>query len=410
VEVISNIYNGLKGDKSIWFIVLMLGICSMLSVYSAVGFWAKMHMGGNTEYYLFKQMLFILAGFGFMYMAYRFNYMLYSKIAPLLIMITIPFLIYTLGFGVDINEARRWIKIPLINQTFQTSDLARLALIIFIARTIAKKQDNIKDLKGAFIPLVIPVVLVCMLIAPADLSTAALLFVTCFLMMIIGRVSIKYIALLALVGIAGLSLLILIGTAFPEVVRIETWISRVTDFLNGSTEVFQVEQAKIAIANGEIFGVGPGMSMQRNFLPYAHADFIFAIICEEYGIVGAVVIIFLYIYLLFRCTVMVTKSPKTFGSILAIGLCLNIVIHALSHIAISVNLLPPTGLTLPIISMGGTSVIFTCISLGIILSVSRYVEEYSVKEIIEEEHAVDEIEADDNQIVGRNNLKYENYY
>ena len=410
MEVISNIYNGLKGDKSIWFIVLMLGICSMLSVYSAVGFWAKMHMGGNTEYYLFKQMLFILAGFGFMYMAYRFNYMLYSKIAPLLIMITIPFLIYTLGFGVDINEARRWIKIPLINQTFQTSDLARLALIIFIARTIAKKQDNIKDLKGAFIPLVIPVVLVCMLIAPADLSTAALLFVTCFLMMIIGRVSIKYIALLALVGIAGLSLLILIGTAFPEVVRIETWISRVTDFLNGSTEVFQVEQAKIAIANGEIFGVGPGMSMQRNFLPYAHADFIFAIICEEYGIVGAVVIIFLYIYLLFRCTVMVTKSPKTFGSILAIGLCLNIVIHALSHIAISVNLLPPTGLTLPIISMGGTSVIFTCISLGIILSVSRYVEEYSVKEIIEEEHAVDEIEADDNQIVGRNNLKYENYY
>lgn len=390
---------------------MMLGLFSILSTYSAIGHWAKIHMDGNTEYYLFKQTMFILVGFGFMYTAYRFNYMSYSKIAPLLLLIAVPLLIYTLFYGVDVNEAKRWVKIPLINQTFQTSDLARLALIIFIARTIAKKQDNIKDLKGAFIPLVIPVVLVCMLIAPMDLSTAALLFVTCFLMMIIGRVSLKYVTLLALVGIAGLSLLILIGTAFPEIVRIETWISRITGFLSGSEEVWQIEQAKIAIANGEIFGMGPGMSMQRNYLPYAHADFIFAIICEEYGIAGALLIIFLYIYLLFRCTSMVTRSPKTFGSILAIGLCLNIVIHALAHIAVAVNLLPPTGLTLPIISMGGTSVIFTCIALGIILSVSRYVEEYSVAEIIEEEQTYDEEEENRaRKFLERNNLKYENYY
>ena len=178
-----------------------------------------------------------------------------------------------------------------------------------------------------------------MLIAPMDLSTAALLFVTCFLMLIIGRVSLKYVALLALVGIAGMSLLILIGTAFPEVVRIETWISRITGFLYGTEDGWQINQAKIAIANGEILGMGPDMSSQRNFLPYAHADFIFAIICEEYGIVGAFLIIFLYVFLLFRCTSMVTRGPKTFGSILAIGLCLNIVIHALAHIGVAVGCL-----------------------------------------------------------------------
>jgi len=411
VEAISNIYTNLKGDKSIWFIVLMLGVFSILSTYSSVGNWAYIHMGGNTEYYLIRQSLFVLVGFACMYMAYKFNYMSYSKIAPLLLLIAIPLLLYTLFFGVGIHEARRWVKIPLINQTFQTSDLARLALIIYIARSIAKKQDNIKDLKSAFIPLVIPVVLVCMLIAPMDLSTAALLFVTCFLMMIIGRVSLKYVVLLALVGLAGMSLLVLIGTAFPEIVRLETWISRITDFLNGSAEGWQIEQSKIAVANGELFGMGPGNSIQRNFLPYAHADFIFAIICEEYGVVGAFAIIFMYIYLLFRCTSMITRSPKTFGSILAIGLCLNIVVHALAHIGVCVNVLPATGLTLPIISMGGTSVIFTCISLGIILSVSRYVEEYSAAEIMEEEQTFDEEEEKKaRQFLERNNLKHENYY
>jgi len=409
VTAISNIYDNLKGDKAIWFIVFMLGICSILSVYSAVGYIANMDRQGNAEYYLIKQGLFIAVGFVFMYMAYKFNYMLYSKLAPLLLLIAIPLLIYTIGFGVEINDAKRWITIPLIDQTFQTSDFAKLALIIFIAKTIAKKQDNIKDLKGAFIPLIIPVVLVCMLIAPADLSTAALLFVTCVLMMIIGRVSIKYILLLALAGIAALSLLILIGTAFPEIIRIETWISRVNEFMYNSDGGWQIQQSKIAIANGEITGVGPGMSMQRNFLPFAYADFIFAIICEEYGLIGASLVIFLYIYLLYRCTSMVTRCPKTFGSILAIGLCLNIVIQAMANIAVSVHLVPVTGLTLPIISMGGTSVIFTCIALGVILSVSRYVEEYSAFEIIEEEQAVEEDETK-KHIVGRNRLKYENYY
>lgn len=405
---IHNILERLKGDKTIWFIVTMLGLCSILAVYSAVGSMAYKMRDGNTEYYLIQQILFISVGFVCMYLSYKFNYMFYSKLAPVLIVIAIPLLLYTIGFGTEINSAKRWITIPWIDKTFQTSDLARLALIIFIARSIAKRQDVIKDLKSAFIPIIVPVLVVCMFIAPADLSTAALLFVTCVLMMIIGRVSLKYIFLLVLLGIGAMSLLVLVGTIFPEVVRLETWISRVNEFLYNSDGGFQIQQAKVAIANGEIFGVGPGNSMQRNYLPYPYADFIYAIICEEYGLIGAITVLGLYIALLYRCTVIVTKCPKTFGAILAIGLCLNVVIQAFANIAVSVHLVPVTGLTLPIISMGGTSVLFTCISLGIILSVSRYVEEYSNFEILEEEAAVSEY--DTPAQLNRKRPKYENYY
>jgi len=381
----------------------------LLAVYSAVGHEASLKRSGNTEYYLVKHGLLLTLGLVAMYMSYRFNYMFYSRLAPMLLLISVPLLIYTLGFGPEINDARRWLDIPLIDQRFQTSDLARLALVMYIARSIAKKQDVIKDLKSAFIPLIIPVVLVCMLIAPSDLSTALLLFMTCLLMMIIGRVSMNYIVLLAVVGAVGLAFLIILGTAFPELVRLDTWIARVNEFLGGSEGGYQIVQSKIAIASGEFFGVGPGNSLQRNYLPYAYADFIFAIICEEYGLIGAFTLVALYLGLLYRCTSMVTRCPKTFGSILAIGLCLNVVIQAFANMAVSVNLVPVTGLTLPIISMGGTSILFTCISLGIILSVSRYVEEYSAFEIMEEEQSISEEKMDKN-IIGRNRLKYENYY
>ena len=408
----SNIYDKLRGDKVIWFSVILLCICSLLAVYSAVGQEAYAKRGGNTEYYLVKQFVLLSVGLAFMYFSYRFNYMSYSKIAPLLLLISIPMLMFTLGFGTDLNDAKRWIKIPLINQSFQTSDFAKLALIIFISRSIAKKQDVIKDFKSAFVPLIIPVVLVCMLIAPADLSTAALLFVTCILMMIIGRVSLKYVILLSLIGIGALSLLVLLGTVFPDFIRVDTWMSRISDFLFNTGDQWQVGQSKIAIANGGVLGVGPGASMQRNFLPLPYADFIYAIICEEYGLLGAGAIIALYLVLLFRCIKMITRCPKTFGSILAIGLCLSVVIQAFANMAVSVNLLPVTGLTLPLISMGGTSILFTCVSLGIILSVSKYVEEYSATEIMEVELSVDpEANYDtDNKIGPRGKMNYENYY
>jgi len=409
LDRVAHIVGSLKGDKIIWFIVLMLGLCSILSVYSAVGSMAYKMRDGNTEFYLIQQMLFISVGVAMMYMAYKFNYMLYSKIAPLLLVISIPLLIFTLGFGTEINHARRWLTIPFIDKTFQTSDLARLALIVYIARTVSMKQEVIKDFKSAFLPIIIPVVLVCLLIAPEDLSTAGLLFVTCLLMMIIGRVSLKYIGLMILLGLVGMAILVLIGTAFPELVRLETWDSRITSFLYDSEGGWQIQQSKIAIANGEWFGLGPGGSLQRDYLPYPYADFIYAIICEEYGLVGAVTIVLLYLGLLFRCTSIVTKCSKTFGAILAIGLCLNIVIQAFANLAVSVHLVPVTGLTLPIISMGGTSVVFTCISLGVILSVSRYVEEFSTYEIMKEEA---QVAADEEMEKGKvkKRLKYENYY
>ncbi len=406
---IDNIILDLKGDKVIWFIVAMLGLCSILAVYSAVGSRAYKAGGSNTEYYLIQQMVFIGIGLAFMILAYRFNYMLYSKIAPLLLLISIPLLIYTVGFGTEVNNAKRWITLPWINRTFQTSDLAKLALIIYIARAVSLKQDVIKDFKSAFLPIIIPVVIVCFLIAPADLSTALLLFSTCVLMMIIGRVSMKYVFLMILVGIGAMAILVLLGTIFPDFIRLETWISRISEFLYNTDGGWQIQQSKIAIANGGWFGLGPGGSMQRDYLPLPYADFIYAIICEEYGIIGAVVIVSLFLGLLFRCTSIVTKCHKTFGAILAIGLCLNIVIHAFANLAVSVHLGPVTGLALPLISMGGTSVVFTCISLGIILSVSRYVEEYSTYEIMQEEA---QLAVEDGAIKkkGGKKLKYESYY
>ncbi len=336
--------------------------------------------GGNTEYYLFRHAVFIGIGVAMAYISYQLHYLQYSKLAPLLLLITIPLLIYTVGFGEAINEARRWLKIPWVDMSFQTSDLAKLALIIYVARSLATKQDYIKNFKGAFLPIIVPVIIVCGLIAPADLSTAALLFLTCLMMMFIGRVSLKYVFLLILSGVVLLSILIILGKVFPDYVRLETWISRF-DLYFSSEGGYQVLYSKKAIAEGGLFGMGPGNSIQRNFLPYAYADFIYAIICEEYGLLGGISLLGLYLWLLFRCVTIVTQCPKAFGAILAMGLCLNIVIQAFANIAVSVHLLPATGLTLPLVSMGGTSIIFTCISLGIILSVSRYVDEAKLKKL-----------------------------
>lgn len=375
MNTVTNLYNTLHGDKYIWLILGFLGLFSVLAVYSSAGAMAYKYAGGNTEFYMVKQAFFIFLGIGLAYGCYKLHYLHYSRLAPLLLAVAILLLIYTLLFGPEYNDARRWINIPWINQRFQTSDFAKIALIIFVARSLAIKQDFIKDFNSAFLPIILPVVIVCGLIMPADLSTAALLFTTCLLMMFIGRVSLKYVALLMLCGVIVFGALFIVGTVFPEVFRVETWISRVQEYLSTSDGDFQVQQSKIAIANGGLFGMGPGNSMQKNFLPYAYADFIYAIICEEYGIVGGLVIILAYLGLLFRCIKIVTQCPKAFGAILAMGLCLNLVIQAFANIAVSVQLVPVTGLTLPLVSMGGTSVLFTCMSIGVILSVSRYVEE-----------------------------------
>ncbi len=372
-----SIYRNLKGDKAIWIVVALLAVLSVLAVYSSTGTMAFQYRGGHTEIYLIKHGLIVALGLFLTYISYMLHYMQYSRLAPLLMIVSIVLLVYTLFFGTELNDARRWIEIPGLQLSFQTSDFAKMALIIFVARSISTKQEVIKDFNSAFLPIIAPVLITCLLIAPADLSTAALLFVTCVLMMFIGRVSLKYIGVLAGFGIMGIAFLIVIGTLFPEMVRLETWISRLNEFFVNSDGGYQIQQAKIAIADGGWFGVGPGNSIQRNYLPYPYADFIYAIICEEYGLVGGFTIIFLYLLLFLKCVRIVTRSPKTFGAILAMGLCLNLVIQAFANIAVSLHLVPVTGLTLPLVSKGGTSMLFTCISLGIILSVSRYIEQAS---------------------------------
>jgi cell division protein FtsW len=373
-----------KGDRAIWTIVLFLALASLLAVYSAAGSLAYRYSGGNTEIYLLKHAFILGVSLVVTYFCYKLHYMKYSKLAPILLLLAVIMLVWTLIFGMDINDARRWIQVPVLNISFQTSDFAKLALIIYVARVIAIKQTDIKDFWGAFFPIILPIVIVCGLIAPADLSTAALLFATCMLMMFIGRIKLRYIGGLLLFGMLMFGVLLLIGYFFPEATRASTWVSRIVEFREQADGGYQIQQAKIAIARGEWFGVGPGNSIQRNYLPYPYADFIYAIICEEYGLLGGLVIIGLYLSLMWRCTGIVTKSPMAFGALLAMGLCLNLVIQAFSNIAVSVHLVPVTGLTLPFVSMGGTSILFTSVAFGIILSVSRYIELARKKQAMQE--------------------------
>jgi cell division protein FtsW len=384
-----------KGDKVIWALSILLVLISLLAVYSATGSLAYKNYKGNTEVYLFKQVMFIFVGLFVIYFAHRVNYVFYSGIARILFLLTIPLLVYTLFFGVSMNEGSRWIKLPFINMTMQTSDLAKLALFMYLARLLSKKQDVIKDWKKGFLPVIIPVGITCMLIAPANLSTALLLGASCLMLLFIGRARMKHI--LITIGIASIPIVFLIGaavirhqsgsdetvvskkTSSGSFARVNTWVSRVETFIYGSKEsdsdeMYQVNQAKMAIAKGGVFGVGPGNSTTRDYLPQAYNDFIFAIIMEEYGFVGGAFIVFIYLVFLYRCIRIFKKCPYAFGAFLALGLSFTLAIQALANMAVTVNLFPVTGVTLPLVSMGGTSFIFTCLAIGIILSVARNVE------------------------------------
>jgi len=374
MELGSKLYTKLKGDHAIWMIVFILALFSVLIVYSSTGHIAFKERGGNTEFYLFKHLIFIIGGLVLTYACYQMHYTRFLRVSPLLLLFSIPLLVYTIAFGTDVNQARRWIELPFIEMTFQTSDFAKLALIIYVARAISSKQEYIKDFKSGFLPIVMPIIIICGLIAPADLSTAMLLFMTCLLMMIMGRVALRDISWLLLMGVATFGFLIALGTQFPDMIRVSTWVSRMNEFLDNTDGGYQIQQAKIAIADGGLFGLGPGNSIQRNFLPAPYSDFIFAIIIEEYGLIGAFIVIGMYVLLFFRIVRIITNSPKAFGAMLVLGLGLIICIQALANIAVSVHLVPVTGLTLPMISMGGTSIIFSSIAFGMILSVSRYIE------------------------------------
>ncbi len=354
-----------KGDPIIWGIVILLSLFSILVVYSATGSLAYKYAGGNTELYLFKHSMLIFVSLGVMWAAHRIPYRKYAIYARLGVIASIPLLLVTYLFGSNINEANRWITIPVINQAFQPSDLAKLALIAAIAGMLAKRQNSIKDFKSTFVPIIIAIGLICGLIAMANFSTAILLLMTCLLIMFIGRVPVKYLAIVVLVGVLGLTTAGFIGQ------RGATLISRVEAFLDEDEIPFQAEQSFIAIATGGVTGKGPGNSEQRNSLPHPYSDFIYAIIIEEYGMVGGFGVLFLYLALLYRGMRIVANSNKAFGGLLSAGLSFALVIQALVNMAVAVGLGPITGLPLPLLSMGGTSLVFTGISLGIILSVSR---------------------------------------
>jgi len=369
-----------KGDRWIWLIIILLSIISVLAVYSATGTLAFKQGKTVEKLLLTKHLIFVVMGIGMIYIAHLLDYKYYAGISKILMIITIPLLFYTLIFGTSLNDATRWVKIPIINLTFQTSDLAKLALITFIARMLTRKQENIKDVKKAFIPIMGSVLVVFILIALANLSTALMLFGVSILLLIIGRISIKQIMIVCAGGLVLLMFVVFLGP------RRETYKSRIQSFLHPelqhSDKTFQAEQAKIALASGGIFGKGPGNSTQRNYLPHPYSDFIFAIIVEEYGLVGALGIIVLYLVLLYRCVRIVTQSPKAFGALLAAGLSFSLTIQAFANMAVAVGLGPVTGVPLPLVSMGGTSMIFTSIAFGIILSVSRDIEENNNKKVV----------------------------
>ena len=365
----------LKGDRVIWAIVAVLALFSILAVYSSSSMVAFQKRGGNTEFYLLKQVGLLSVGLLLTYAAYLLNYKRYSIWAPYMLATVVPLLLLTLAIGPEINNAQRWLIVPGIGLSFQTSDLAKIALVTYIARSITAKQDYIRDFQSAFLPIIMPIIIVCILIAPEDLSTASVIFVTCMLMMFVGRVAVQYIFLLIFCGLVSFAGLIVVSKFLKEgAIRSDTWASRMRDFIENEDGQPQTQLAKMAIAKGGLIGNGPGNSIQKNYLPMAYTDYVYAVIIEEYGLIGAFLTLSLYVLLFLRVVRLVTKSPKTFPAMLAFGLCLILTIQALANMAVSVHLVPVMGLPMPMISMGGTSLIFSCISLGMILSVSKFIE------------------------------------
>ncbi|TVR41869.1 MAG: cell division protein FtsW [Bacteroidia bacterium] len=377
-----NLLKKFKGDRTIWFVVVLLYVFSILAVYSSTGTLAYRFRAGNTEYYVVKHFIIVVFGFGLMYLAHNVRYSYYSRFSQLALIIAIPLLIFTLFKGTSIHEAQRWVTVPFINLSFQSSDIAKVALIIYLARGLTRKQETIRDLHASFFPLAIPVMLICALILPANFSTAAILFITSMILMFIGRIPVKYIMGLTGISIVGVALFVAVLMAMPDSGRTHTWQNRISSFVNKETgDTYQADQAKIAIASGGVVGKLPGNSSQRNLLPQAYSDFIYAIIIEEYGLAGGFLVLLFYLILLYRGIRIAHKSPGTFGALLAVGLSFSLVFQALINMAVAVNLLPVTGQPLPLVSMGGTSLWFTSLSIGIILSVSRKVEQIENEEV-----------------------------
>ncbi len=372
-----------------WAIVALLAIFSFLPVYSAASNLAYTLGTGNTFSYFLKHFMHLSLGFAIIYGVHRIPYRYFRGLSMVMIPIVIILLSITLLQGVTIDgaNASRWIQIPVVGMSFQTSTLAFVVLMVYVARYLSKVQDREVTFKESILPLWLPVFLVLILILPANFSTTAIMFFMVMTLCFLGGYPIKYLLLILLSGIIAFALFILVAKSFPEVMpnRIDTWMSRIDNFANGEdTEAdYQIERAKIAIASGGIQGMGPGKSIQKNFLPQSASDFIFAIIIEEYGLIGGTFLLVLYSWLLFRIIIIAQKADTVFGKLLVLGVGLPIVFQALINMAVAVELFPVTGQTLPLISSGGTSIWMTCLAIGIILSVSAKREELLEREEFE---------------------------
>ena len=371
----NSLVNYIKGDKVIWAIAGLLALFSFMPVYSASSNIAFMYSNGNTTAMLIKHLVHLTIGFTAMYFIHKINYKYFAGISLILGPFVIVLLIYTLTQGTTIGNANasRWIRIPVLGFTFQTSALASISLLVLLARNLAKYEVKSLDFKEAVIYFLLPIGAVCILILPANFSTAALIFLLSTLLLLIGEFPLKYIGFSIGMGILGLLLFIGVVLIFPNLSnRVGTWKARIENFSEGDAESnYQVSKAKMAIAQGGVFGKGPGKSVQKNFLPQSNSDFIYAVIIEEFGVLTGLFIIGLYIFLFFRIVRIAMRSPSPFGKYLSIGLGIGIVFQAFINMAVAVNLIPVTGQTLPLVSAGGASIWMTCLALGMIISVSR---------------------------------------
>ncbi|MEA1876984.1 MAG: FtsW/RodA/SpoVE family cell cycle protein [Bacteroidota bacterium] len=370
-----NVLQLFGGDRVIWILIVILTIYSGLAVASSVVSLA--HQNGNVAVHILRHSSFLLVGWFIIYVVHLIPFRWYAVFAQLMVMIAAGLLVATLIVGVQINEAARWLKVPGTGVSFQTSDFAKLALIIFVARYLSRNQSDIKNFKKGFLPVLIWIMLICGLVLPANLSTAGILFLTCIVLLYVGRVKVIYLLGLLAVGITFVLIFFVIAQNSPDQNRTGTWQNRVMSYVHpGEGDTFQSDKAKIAIANGSIFGKFAGHSIQRHYLPQAYSDFIFAIIIEEYGFLfGALPLSFIYLIFLYRAGIIVRKCDRTFPAFLAIGLTLGIVIQAFINMSVATGLFPVTGQPLPWISRGGTSILFTSMAFGIILGISRSVEE-----------------------------------
>ena len=375
-----SIFKQLKGDKTIWAIVAILAIFSFMPVFSASTNLVYVVGKGSTIGYLLKHMVLVILGFVIIYAVHKIPYRYFSGGSVLMIPVVIMLLIFTLAQGTVIGgeNASRWIRIPFVGIGFQTSTLAGVVLMVYVARYLAKNRDKTIDFKESLIQFWLPIGLILLLILPANFSTTAIIFFMILVMSFIGGYPLKYLGYIIGAGILALALFVLVVKAFPDVMpnRVQTWQSRIENFTaNDGKESYQVEKAKIAIATGGLVGRGPGKSIQKNFLPQSTSDFIYAIIIEEFGLVGGILIVSIYFLLLFRLFVVVKNTATVFGSLLVLGVGLSIVFQAIINMCVATNLFPVTGQTLPLISSGGTSIWMTCFALGMVLSVSASKEE-----------------------------------